>query len=329
MVSLKRLPAEAKDTAAFIAKINRLFDVLNSRSAKDSNPWRRPLGTGSQKKENFLVDCISWVAGWQFRSGRTPPCQNGMRLSIKSILLVHKRCTDAGMKYVCTAKLNQDCIENLFSLVRGKGGHKYNPSAREFTAALRGLSQLTLVTTSLALPPPTIEPMDVQLVADIVEDKTVGDCIQEEGLFYVAGWVVRILQQEETVRVCPHCKVLLLGPTHKNHSYASSEDHPFLAAKKYTLAANLMRPSEEFFVCIQSLEEEFTRNIDTFWPHTNITNNLEMTLGRLGAFNSLLSTHPEHASLLESISIKKSVMCRLGNKSEEQGFELQRKENSS
>ena len=60
------------------------------------------------------------------------------------------------------------------------------------------------------------------------------------------------------------------------------------------------------------MEEEFQKNIDSFWPHTNITNNVEMTLGRLGAFNSLLSTHPEHASLQESISIKKFVMCRLG-----------------
>ncbi|KAK0131128.1 Transposable element P transposase [Merluccius polli] len=68
MVSLMRLPAVANNTGEFIAKINRLFDVLISRSAKDSNPWRRPLGTGSQEKENFLVDCVSWVAGWQFRS---------------------------------------------------------------------------------------------------------------------------------------------------------------------------------------------------------------------------------------------------------------------
>ncbi|KAL0993559.1 hypothetical protein UPYG_G00109730 [Umbra pygmaea] len=167
---------------------------------------------------------------------------------------------------------------------------------------------------SLALPPPTtaIEPMDVELVSDIVEDKTVGDCIQEEGLFYVAGWVVWILQQEERVGAFPDCEVLLLRPTHQDHSYAASNEHPYLAGKKYTPAANLMRPSEEFFVCIQLLEEELTRNIDTFWPHTNVTNSLEMTLWRLGAFNSLLSTHPEHASLLESISIKKSFMCRLG-----------------
>ncbi|KAK0151072.1 hypothetical protein N1851_007763 [Merluccius polli] len=141
------------------------------------------------------------------------------------------------------------------------------------TSATTGL--LTLPTTSLALPPSptsTAEPIDVELVSNIVEDKTVGDCILEEGLFYVAGWVVRMLQDFTS-------------------------------------------------------EGEFTRNIDTFWPHSNITNNLEMALGRLGAFNSLLSTHPEHASLLESISIKKIVMCRLGAEIRQRNRALSYKEN--
>ncbi|XP_030228789.1 uncharacterized protein LOC115555886 [Gadus morhua] len=48
MVTLQRLPAEAKDTADCVAKLNHLFDVLNSRSVKDSNPWRRPLGSVNQ-----------------------------------------------------------------------------------------------------------------------------------------------------------------------------------------------------------------------------------------------------------------------------------------
>ena len=131
------------------------------------------------------------------------------------------------------------------------------------------------------------------------------------------------------MRACPHCEVLLLGPTHQDHRYAGSKEHLFLAAKKYTPGANLMRPSEEFDACIQLLEEEFKKNIDTFWPHTNITNKFEMTLGRLGAFNSLLSTHPEHASLLESISIKKFVMCRLGAEIRVRNMALSYKENKS
>ncbi|CAL8406654.1 unnamed protein product [Arctogadus glacialis] len=112
-------------------------------------------------------------------------------------------------------------------------------------------STSTAPMTSMALPTTlTTEIEDEEpVVADIVEDQTVGDCIQEEGLFYVAGWLVRVLQKEEIVQACPHCEVLLLGARHQDHSYATSEDHPFLEAKKYTATANLMRPSEGFFRC--------------------------------------------------------------------------------
>lgn len=134
-------------------------------------------------------------------------------------------------------------------------------------------------------------------------------------LFVIASWkrtsfMLLAGQSGCFSRTCPHCEVLLLGPRHHDHSYVASAEHPFLMAKKYTPAANLMRPSEEYFECIQLLDGEFARNINTFWPRSNITNNLEMTLENLGDFNSLLSTHPEHASLIESISIKKFVMCR-------------------
>ncbi|KAK7149293.1 hypothetical protein R3I94_008808 [Phoxinus phoxinus] len=114
--------------------------------------------------------------------------------------------------------------------------------------------------TSLALPTSLtteIEDEELVLMSDIVEDKTVGDCIEEEGLFYVAGWLVRVLQQKEIIQACPHCEVLLLGDRHQDHSYAASVDHPFLEAKKYTASANLMKPSENFSAAIQLLEGEF------------------------------------------------------------------------
>ena len=36
------------------------------------------------------------------------------------------------MKFILTNKLNQDPIENLFSLIRNKGGNNKNPSVLEF-----------------------------------------------------------------------------------------------------------------------------------------------------------------------------------------------------
>ena len=34
-------------------------------------------------------------------------------------------------------RLNQDCVENLFSVIRCKVAHRFNPSAQHFRRALR------------------------------------------------------------------------------------------------------------------------------------------------------------------------------------------------
>lgn len=113
------------------------------------------------------------------RSGRTPPCQTGLVLSIRSILMLHQYLMSEGVKYLCTSKLNQDCLEviktktwvllcstpclcnltmvhfclfqNLFSVIWGKGGHQFNPSAREFSAALRSASVANIMTLQTVL----------------------------------------------------------------------------------------------------------------------------------------------------------------------------------
>ena len=46
---------------------------------------------------------------------------------------------------VLTGRINQDCLENLFSQVRCKGGHRFNPSAREFAFAYRSLTTSMLI----------------------------------------------------------------------------------------------------------------------------------------------------------------------------------------
>ena len=40
------------------------------------------------------------------------------------------------LKFLLTGRLNQDCLENIFSQIRFKRGHRFNLSAREFRFAL-------------------------------------------------------------------------------------------------------------------------------------------------------------------------------------------------
>jgi len=66
---------------------------------------------------------------WQQPS--KPKCFQGLALTITGIksLLLDLKCE--GFSHVNTRKLQQDCLENLFSIVRMKGGWSRNPSARE------------------------------------------------------------------------------------------------------------------------------------------------------------------------------------------------------
>ncbi|XP_075321270.1 uncharacterized protein LOC142379836 [Odontesthes bonariensis] len=193
---------------------------------------------------------------------------------------------------------------------RQKKSEGNNDKLRPRPTLLATVSDDTIPSTTA--PPTSLAPGEVEageqmVVSDIVEDKTVGDCLQEEGLHYVAGWVIRVLQQEEVVQACPQCEVVLMGARDQDHNYAAaSTNHPFLEAKKFTSTANLMKPSDNFFAAIQLLEGEFVRLINDFWPHKGITKKLESALFKLGAFNSLFRAHQEHASLLEAIAIKKN-----------------------
>ena len=42
-------------------------------------------------------------------------------------------------KYLLTNRLNQDCLENFFSIMRSRGGHSDNPNTVELRAAYRSV----------------------------------------------------------------------------------------------------------------------------------------------------------------------------------------------
>ena len=65
------------------------------------------------------------------------PCLIGWQISIKSLLALWENLQRKGFKYFLTNRLNQDCVENLFSIIRGSGGHRDNPNCEQFQASFR------------------------------------------------------------------------------------------------------------------------------------------------------------------------------------------------
>lgn len=135
---LKVLPESAIETAKFVENFDQLFNSFNS-SSWTSNQKMRHAFTDTSEHKTFLRDMLKWLRTINSNSGRKLPCVEGWMMAINSLLSLRQVLhQEHGLNYLFTQRLNQDCLENLFSVMRGsKGGNRVNPNAKEFREALR------------------------------------------------------------------------------------------------------------------------------------------------------------------------------------------------
>ena len=135
MVTFKTLPTEALVTANFLKRFDSLFNCFNIKKPKSKKPYNHAM-TVNSNHHDFLKECEVWLSSVKSRSKRSLPCLQGWQIAIKSLNLLFQELAASGVKYLLTSRLNQDCLENLFSIIRGKGGNRDNPSVNEFRVAL-------------------------------------------------------------------------------------------------------------------------------------------------------------------------------------------------
>lgn len=118
--------------ATFLAKMDKLFDCLNSKQLFCS---LKPFRSGLRRDDKicqYLLEMREY-----FREIERPKrnvCLDGTIQTINAVLLLAKDIFDSDLEIdiLLTSKLNQDPIENLFSSVRARGGFNKNPSLKEF-----------------------------------------------------------------------------------------------------------------------------------------------------------------------------------------------------
>ena len=129
--------ANAQHTAMFIEMMDKLFNAFNSRSTGASAQMRGAMSEKSGHVE-FLRDCLTWLSTLKAQSGRKLPCLEGWKHNINSLLLLWEELRrEFGFTKLHTNQLNQDCLENFFSVIRGKGGHRFNPDSQQFRTAFQ------------------------------------------------------------------------------------------------------------------------------------------------------------------------------------------------
>ena len=140
MVQWGVIPEEATHTAAFIEQFDQLFNAFNSSCLSSKAVMQHALSETSGHKE-FLKSSQAWLSTIESASGRKLPCLEGWKMAISCLLQLWEHLRqNHGLKFLFTNRLNQDCIENLFSVIRGKGGQRDNPDPSQFRAAFRQVS---------------------------------------------------------------------------------------------------------------------------------------------------------------------------------------------
>ena len=179
---------------------NDWFDVMNAKSRNDKNPLSRGMSPDANatnqlkildKMEAFLLRFhVMDTPEREYRPKAKQPWQYGIMCSIKSTKALYQQLvveTGSPFKFLLTAKLNQDCLENLFSRLRALGGDNVHPTPIE---ALRRMRILLLNNgAELLIRQPAVEMESIQMEdedgnpvsdEDIAEQKMILEKEKEE-----------------------------------------------------------------------------------------------------------------------------------------------------
>jgi len=141
----------ASATADFVEEINRTFDCLNSKKFYTSNPYTCAISEERPGQLQLLLSSKNWCEKLtKISKGKEtrPPCFDGLVQTINAIQMIYIQQKELGYKFLLTSRLNQDVIENLFSIIRQRGGFNRNPTAKTFRTTFRINVQVNLIKSS-------------------------------------------------------------------------------------------------------------------------------------------------------------------------------------
>ena len=254
-------------TAKAMKRLNSAMDVLNSSSKHDSCLNKRAISPETEKNHiAVLMDVHSWIGRWRIGNGIRVDFVKGLRQTIAGTINIWRTLGGSGLECLCTRRLNQDGLENMFGVIRAFNGGNDVPDASQFRTAYRKavltrvltppasanceadgdhfLEVLSSVASRVSRPVPatrvtfTREP---GMIDDVEVDEVTENCIA-----YVGGYLVRKSQDQHR---CKECRDALTLPS----SVVGSRRAVLSGLKSFTGrcvldVGSLLQPTDLFFL---------------------------------------------------------------------------------
>lgn len=176
--------------------------------------------------------------------------------------------------------MNQDCLENFFSIIRGKGGFRDNPNTVQFGSAFRDACVDTIFVKaknsncegdldSFVLTYSIFKQLEdrkqlntkgksssTECHTSDVQDAIKINLCEVNALVYIAGYLLRKAKSRFN---CENCWCLLVC---SSQNFISSSVVTFLCHKKYDQSSHLIIPSESLVKFLESCHKIFESRFD-------------------------------------------------------------------
>ena len=134
----------ARPTAQFLSIFDIIFDIMNSRSLYGSFS-KAPLRLKNMAYwNNIFTETETYIRGLRHQDGKSvlkgprSAAFLGWLLNIRTLRKIFDQIVVEGhMRCICTFKLCQDSLENMFGSIRASLGNNNNPSCQQFKAAYK------------------------------------------------------------------------------------------------------------------------------------------------------------------------------------------------
>lgn len=262
LIEREMLPKDAESTAWFMELVSNWYKLMSARhpmfalSRIDTSKYQSALEILSLAVDTVQTMKMGVTAHWK-------PSQAGLLISTHVVLKLQESLLgDRGYRFLLTGRLTQDCLENLFSVIRLR---KPVPNAYDMKCALK----LVCVSQFLHTPSSSSYELDDSVyLADLLAHgtkHTVEDAdplqdvenlfvetlsIEEEDILcYVGGFILKGMM--EGIEDCQTCKGALLGGS-------DSQYGALTLYKEYVQGANnLLYPTDDVMNVLQKCEEYF------------------------------------------------------------------------
>ena len=325
-VCSKELPTAAIPTASFVKQMDILFDIFNSSSKYDKKIFRKALYDGSPSLD-FLREALKWLDTIEVLGVKSqPPSIKGWKQSINALLgMWHELGQVEGISYLCVRKVSQDCLENCFSRIRGKGGFCMFPDVEKFRQAYKFILLKSCLSNSklsncendsnsmlidifnVPVSPSFVE--NCEPVSPVTLNHPLPELYMGTGqssvVLYVAGYVAHKLLKNH---YCVTCKSILLGDSSQylrpTTTLISNKAYNFIESDH----GSLCMPSPALFRFIQHAESMFQANFALFLHMPNICSRLRCIIHKTTNSSWFTSQCGTSAEKLVEIYVHMRVM---------------------